>query len=106
MNCSEDCDEFHDLDSRNHSVSLPRDESIIICHFNICIESSCYLSISYDKLAVIALLPFYKVLYAVVIKIHAVTKMGTKWKRILRILFFLEEMLETFLSGLKIIFVI
>lgn len=67
--------------SRNHSVSLPRDESITICYFNLCIKSSCYMSINYDKLAVTALLPFYKVLYAVVIKIHVARKMGTKWKR-------------------------
>lgn len=39
------------------------------------------MSINYDKLAVTALLPFYKVLYAVVIKIHVARKMGTKWKR-------------------------
>lgn len=65
MNCSKNCDEFHDLDCRNHSVSLPVDESVIIRHFNLCIKSSCYLSITCDKLAGFALLPFYKVLYAV-----------------------------------------
>lgn len=59
-------------------MSLPRDESIIIFDFSQSMKSSVYLSISYDKLAVTALLFFYNILNAVVIKVNAVTKMGTK----------------------------
>jgi len=63
-------------------------ERVTMCHFNLGIKSYCYLSFSYVKLAVIVMLPFYKVLYAVVIKIHTITKIGRKWKRILRIFYF------------------
>lgn len=90
MNCSEDCGGFCDLDSRNHSMSLPGDESVIIRHFNLCFKSSCYLSIRYDKLAVIALLPFYEVLYAVLIKKHGY-KNGHKVEENFKDFFFFLE---------------
>lgn len=84
-------------------MSLPRDESIIICDFSQCIKSSGYLSISYDKLAVTALLSFYNILNAVVIKVNEGTKMGPKVGNNFDDFFF-KEMLKTFLSVLKITF--
>lgn len=59
-------------------MSLPRNESIIICDFSQSMKSFGHLSIGYDKLAVTALLSFYNILNAIVIKVTAVTKMGTK----------------------------
>lgn len=70
-------------------MSLPRDKSIIICDFSQSIKSSGYLSISYDKLAVTALLSFYNILNAV-IKLNAVTKMGTKVNKNFDDFFFLK----------------
>lgn len=85
-------------------MSLPRDESIRICDFSHCIKSSGYLSISYDKLAITALLPFCSILNALVVKVNAVTKMGTKVNKNVEDFFFFKEMLKTFLSVLKITF--
>lgn len=85
-------------------MSLPRDESIIICDFDQHIKSSGYLSIRYEKLAVTALLPFYNILNAVGIKVNEVTKMGTKVNKNFEDFFFSEEMPMTFLSVLKITF--
>lgn len=49
-------------------MSLPRYESIIIFDFNQSMKSSGHLSISCDKLAVTALLSFYNILNAIVMK--------------------------------------
>lgn len=78
-------------------MSLPRDKSIIICDFSQSIKSSGYLSISYDRLALTALLSFYNILNAV-IKLNAVTKMGTKVNKNFDDFFlFFKKMLKTFL---------
>lgn len=57
--------------------------------------------LSYDKLAVTALLSFYSILNAVVIKVNAVTQMGMKVNKNFDVHFF-KEMLKNFLSVLKI----